>query len=194
MSGIDSPIINQILTLLDQAGVPVVPQLDSTGRFRVNVGTSINTPAQPTPPASPSDGDVWYNNAPNQNMLYTYSATLGVWLSPEFTLLFGEDGLDGNRAGWAGINNAGNGTTMLMPRDALLTAVTAKIRAGNNTKQFFLEINGVNTPQDLVGGQLISFPNLNIDAGQEFWIVGNGAGQSVQDVVFTTFWRWRVNP
>ena len=187
--------INSLFTVRDAGGAKIVPQLDANGRFRVNTSESFSPSVGPTPPASPSDGDAWYNNAANQNMLYSYSAALGFWLSPEFPITWGEDSLDGNQAGWAGINNAGSGTGLLVPRDALITVLSANIRPGNATKQFFLQVGGATVATlDLVGGQLVTFPNLQVNANDLFWIAGNGAGGNILDVTFSAWWRWRVAP
>lgn len=189
------PIINSITTFLDNAGQLAAGRLDAAGRFLVNVSNSIAPTTGPTPPPLPNDGDQWFNTSPNFNILFSYSAALGFWVSAEFMIPWGEDSLDGGRAGWAGIGNAGVGTAMLVPRDTLLTALTATIRAGNNTKQFFLTVNGATVQTiNLAGGTFTGFPNLQVDAGQEFWIQGNGAGISALDITFSSWWRWRVAP
>jgi hypothetical protein len=175
-----------------------VLRLDANDRLLINSSSSVQPIVGSTPPSAPSDGDIWYNNSLNQSLQYSYSAALGLWLTDEFPLSWGEDSMDSNNLGWAGINTAGvggSGTRVLLPRDCILTVFTARIRAGDASKQMFLQVNGVTvSTQALSGGQVISFPNIQVNAGDTFWVIGDGAGASVQDIVINTWWRWRVNP
>lgn len=187
------PRFNAVITFLDSLGNKIVPSLTPDGRIQVNTRESFSPFVGASAPSSPAVGDHWFNTAANQNLLYAYDGT--EWLSAaEFQIPFGEDTLDGGQAAWAGINGAGGGTQIQFPRDAKLTALTVQIRAGNNNKQFFLQINGVTSQTVTLPGadHITVFPNLDVDVGEEFWIAGNGAGGNVQDVTFVTWWRWRA--
>ena len=190
------PIIQTIISAWKPStSEPKAITVDTNDRLRVNVSNSIAPTVSPTAPASPSDGDMWFNNSSNQNLLYVYSAALGFWLTAEYPLTWGEDSLDGNRAGWAGITGAGANTHITFPRDALLTTITVNIRTGNQTKEIFLQVNGVTQSTiSPVAGVAVDFPNLQISANDTFWIQGNPAGAAATDIVISSWWRWRVAP
>lgn len=187
------PIISAILKAKNPSNQPAALELDANGRVKVTTSESFAPTVSATPPATPSVGDHWYNTAANQNLLYAWNGS--EWLSAnEFLIPFGEDSMDGQQAGFAGITGGGVGTQIQFPRDVKLTALTAQIRAGNNAKQFNLLINGVSVQTVTLPGadHVTVFPNLDVDVGEEFWISGNPAGANVQDVTFCCWWRWRV--
>lgn len=196
------PLINTVCTFLKDGSTDFTAhQLDANGRIRVNVGTTVQPTVMATPPASPGNGDLWYNTAVGWGVLMVYDAARSFWLSTfEIPYVFGHDNTDNAPLRNAVINNAGTGSGHRIPLDAMITRISAKARTGFATKSFNILTDGSNgaailSSFSLVGGVFVdNNVSQNLTAGQDLWIDSDAPGGSSTDITVDMFVRWRVAP
>jgi hypothetical protein len=189
------PWFNSIVTLLNEAGTKlVVPKLDAAGRFLVNVSSTAAPSVGSTPPTSPSDGDLWYNNDSDWRTLFCYDASTAQWLSAtEVTIDFGHDNADGALLRPPVIATPGAGSGIEMPRDGIIQRSSINAAGGLATKQINLLINGSTVSSvNLVGGEfIVNSANLTFNEGDEIILSADSAGAAVTDISATLYIRWR---
>jgi hypothetical protein len=145
----------------------------------------------PTPPGSPTNGNLWFKTP--ENRLYYYDSTRGKWLSVEvWQIGWGHDTADGNLLRAYGVNAPHVGTEQLVPANSTVTSVFAKARGGNATKQFTLLQNGgaLHTFSLAAGVYKNLTLNLDLSADDGIWVETAAAGTPTFDVtVFYTIQR-----
>lgn len=193
--------VNMLPTFRNQANQKEVPQLDADGRIRVNTGSSVSPTVGTTPPASPSDGDLWYNTAAGQQELYVYDDSRSFWLSVHATpYRFGHDSTDNAALRSSDINVPGAGSGHRIPLDGMITRISARSRAGQANKGFDIVTDGSNGSSILGSFSLsanVFVENttaLQLTAGQDLWVNSQAAGGSALDVNVCLWVRWRVAP
>jgi hypothetical protein len=191
------PRINTIFTLLDNLGQLVVPSLDPNGRFKVNVSNTSAPFVGSSPPAGPTDGDLWYNNDADWRTLFVYDAGNSLWISTtEVALATGHDSVDGALCRLSNIAVPAVGAGFEMPRDALIQRVAVNASGGNATKTMGILVNGatVNTFA-LAGGEYTNNQlDILVSAGDEILTGATAPGTAVTGVAMVLYVRWRVPP
>ncbi len=192
---------NILPTFRNQANQKEVPQLDADGRIRVNTGSSIAPIVSPTPPASPSDGDLWYNTAAGQQELYAYDDTRSFWLSVNSTpYRFGHDNTDNAPLRSADIHTAGTGSGHRIPLDGMITRISARSRAGLATKGFDIRSDGSNGATTISSFNLAAnvfvdnAASIQLASGDDLWVQSQAPGGPALDINVCLWVKWRVAP
>ncbi len=196
------PILNAIITMKDSLGNKAVPCLTADGKIQVEMTTtSAGFTTGATPPASPAQGDAWYNTAAGQNELYIYDSTCGFWLSANSTRYeFGNDSSDNAALRGSEIHNPGTGTGKLIPLDAMIVRIAADSRAGPATKGVDILDAGAGGASiiqsfSLAGNQFIDNALcVQLDANSLLWVQTQAVGGNALDLNVDIWTKWRIAP
>jgi hypothetical protein len=132
-------------------------------------------------------------------MLMAYDASRTKWLSSaEWPLQWGHDNADGQMLRGYGVNVAGTGTGVLIPRDCCVKRIAVRTTSDNNLKRLDVYTNGSSVLNfNLVDGTNSSYyknnaVNLNLSEDDYVWIYVDAGGVGITDVtvVFWCAWRW----
>ncbi len=184
---------------IDPTGLLRSKSTPATSPFDGNVvGGGGTYPVGPTPPATPSAGDIWYNTAVGWNMLMHYDAVRSKWLSEPTQFCWGHDNANGNALRGSGINVPSAGSGVLLPRSATVTRISALARTGNATKQFDLHVNTIPPAAAALSFSLAALKykdnvtNLDLSEDDSIWMWAAVAGATTRDVTVRLWvsWRW----
>jgi len=159
----------------------------------------VSIPVLSTPPASPSDGDLFISTSTGYNhMLMVYNETLMKWLSmarPELTFSRNNNA-DNQYLKYGDTDAADSG--YLIHRPATILSASVKIGSGEDTKSFEIRKNGSTTALATLtlggaGATTVKDTALNVDLDEDdylqFFVVG--AGALVKDAVGLIEIAWR---
>jgi len=145
-------------------------------------------------PGSPYDGQIWYDNTAGERILYVYDGARTKWLSAhEFALGWGHDSGDGELLKGYGIDVAGTGTGVLMPKDATITRISCRQRSGPDPKRFDILVNGASVFNFNAVTNVYKNNSANIDLSENdnLWIEVDSTGTAAQDVAVILWLAWR---
>lgn len=167
---------------------------DTLAVENLDVAAVLLPPMGSTFPTSPSDGQMWYDNTSGERTLYVYDDVRSKWLSvAEWTLQWGHDNGDGELLRGSGVNVAGTGTGVLIPRDCTIVRISGQQRNGAAAKQFDVLVNGTSVLNfDLTSDVYTSNTvDEDLDADDYIWVEVEAAGGGSQDVAITLWFAWR---
>jgi len=186
--------LQSLITFRKQGGGFSVPELDASGRIRVNMLNSMPVHVGATPPTEVDGTSLWLNTNAGYEGLYFRDQTRGKWLSTSETRLsFGHDNADNQLLRHNSIQTPQTGTGVRAPRDGTIIGVVALAADGEPAKQLDVRVNGVSVLTTTLTAFVYANITANIDfaAGDRIDVFAASPAGGVQDIAYDVFVRWR---
>ncbi len=145
-------------------------------------------------PASPYDGQQWYDNSSGERILFIYDGSRSKWLSSsEWTLQWGHDNATAELLRGPGIRTPGVGTGILIPKNCTIVRITAQQRTGITTKRIDILVNGTSTLNFNVSANVYKNNSVNTNVAEDdyIWVEIGSAGVNSRDITVTLWFAWR---